>query len=126
MSQQVKPTESELEILRIIWARGPSTVRQIHDELSTEKDIFYTTTLKTMQVMHDKELLSRDTSSRSHIYAALISAESLQKSMLDKLKKTVFGGSTEQLILSAIGSDQLRPSDLETLKSIIDKLDEDA
>lgn len=126
MSQAPKPTESELEILRIIWDNGPCTVRLVHEQLSEVKDVFYTTTLKTMQVMHEKGLLARDTSSRSHVYNSAISSEVIQKSMIQKFKDTVFGGSTEQLILSAIGTDKPSKADLDILKSIIDKLEDDA
>lgn len=126
MKKHFKPTESELEILRILWDQGSSTVRTIHEQLSTIKDVFYTTTLKTMQVMHEKGLLKRDTSTRSHIYTAAVSSSVIQKNMIQKFKDTVFGGSTEQLILSALGTDKPSKKDLEMLKSIIDKLEDDA
>lgn len=120
-----KPTDSELEILAFLWQNGPSSVRQVHEELSESKDVFYTTTLKTMQVMLDKGFLDRDTSSRSHIYRALISQSSVQQNLLQKLKQNVFGGSTEQLILSALGSDKPSEKDLELIQSLIDKMKND-
>ena len=120
-----KPTDSELEILALLWQNGPSSVREVHEALSSSKDVFYTTTLKTMQVMLDKGFVDRDTSSRSHIYRALISQSSVQKNLLQKLKQNVFGGSTEQLILSALGTDQPSDEDLELIQSLIDKMKND-
>ena len=120
-----RPTDSELEILNILWEVGPSSVRVIHDKLTEKKDIFYTTTLKTMQVMYEKGLLERDTSSRSHIYSSLVSKDKVQKSIVSRIKETVFGGSTGQLVISAIGNGNPSKEELEIIKSLIDKLEED-
>ena len=121
-----KPTEAELEILQVLWSHGPSSVRFVHEQLSDKKEVFYTTTLKTMQVMHEKGLLSRDTSSRSHIYTSEVSKVSVQATLLSRFKETVFGGSTSQLILSALGSESIRKEELEALKSLINQIEDES
>ncbi len=125
MNKELKPTDSELEILQILWAAGPSTVRLVHEQLSEKKNVFYTTTLKTMQVMTEKGLLERDTSSRSHIYSPKVNKEEIQTTLITKLKDTVFGGSASQLIISAIGNQKPSKEDLEHIKLLIEKLTED-
>ena len=120
-----KPTEAELEILSLLWSKGPSTVRTIHEALSKNRDVFYTTTLKTMQVMTEKGLLSRDTKQRSHIYHATIQQKQVANNMLDKLVNTVFLGSTSQLIVSALGQKKPSREELEEIKLLIDKLNDD-
>ena len=102
----MKPTDSELEILQVLWLHGPSTVRFVHNSLVKEQPTTYTTTLKTMQVMFDKGLLERDASQRSHIYSAAVSKVNIQTDIISKLKSTVFDGSTSQLVISAIGQDK--------------------
>ena len=120
-----KPTEAELEILSLLWTNGPSTVRTIHESLSKNRDVFYTTTLKTMQLMAEKDLLTRDTKQRSHIYHANIQQKQVAKNMLDKLVNTVFSGSTSQLIVSALGQKKPSKEELEEIKVLIDKLNDD-
>ncbi len=120
-----KPTDSELEILNILWTVGPASVRVIHERLSETKNIFYTTTLKTMQIMLEKGLLDRDISTRSHIYAPKVSKTDIQKNIVGRLKDTVFGGSLGQLIISAIGQGKPSKEELETIKSLIDQIEKD-
>ena len=98
-----KPTDSELEILDLLWQNGPSSVRDIHKSLAEKRDLYYTTTLKTMQLMAEKGLLSRDTKQRSHIYHVIIDKKDVEKSLLEKLANSVFRGSASQLIMSALG-----------------------
>ncbi|RYY00449.1 MAG: BlaI/MecI/CopY family transcriptional regulator, partial [Gammaproteobacteria bacterium] len=81
----IKPTESELEILQILWQNGTATVRDVHEELAKTKDVGYTTTLKLMQIMHDKGLVKRDESMRTHIYQPAVNKEKTQKHLLDKM-----------------------------------------
>ena len=119
----IKPTDSELEILNILWERGGCSVRTVHEILTEQKDVFYTTTLKTMQVMTDKGLLDRDTSQRSHIYFAKVMKNEIQESLLGKVVDSVFGGSTAKLILSAIGHQQPSKAELAEIKYILDKLE---
>ena len=84
-TKYIKPTESELEILQILWNRGIATVREVHEELSKTKDAGYTTTLKLMQIMHEKGIVKRDESLRTHVYQAAVNREKTQKHLLDKM-----------------------------------------
>src|ERR1044072_2115097 len=103
-SKYVKPTESELEILNILWMKDLATVRDVHEELAKSKDVGYTTTLKLMQIMHEKGLVKRDESMRTHIYQAAVNKEKTQKHLLSKMIDTLFGGSSTQLVLQALGN----------------------
>ena len=122
---QVKPTDSELQILNIIWEKGPSSVRDVHNVLSEKREIFYTTVLKTMQIMAEKNMLFRDTTQRSHIYHVNISKQDVEKKMIDKLANTVFKGSASQLIMSALGHSKPTRDELDEIKALIEKLDND-
>ena len=102
--KSLKPTDSELEILQVLWNRGNATVREVHEELGTTKDCGYTTTLKLMQIMFEKKLVSRDDSSRTHIYQPVVSRDSTQKQLVDKMVTAIFSGSHSQLVLQALGS----------------------
>ena len=95
-TKYIKPTESELEILQIIWTKGLATVREVHEELGKTKDVGYTTTLKLMQIMHEKGLVKRDDSMRTHIYQAAVNKEKTQKHMLTKMIDSLCGGSPTQ------------------------------
>lgn len=121
----IKPTESELEILNILWSQGPCNVRTVNEIMNEQKEVGYTTTLKLMQIMTQKGLVERDESSRSHIYSAKIEAEDIQGQMLDKLLNTAFGGSASKLVLSALGSGKASARELEEIKALIQKLEQD-
>nr|WP_286755090.1 BlaI/MecI/CopY family transcriptional regulator [Roseivirga sp. UBA838] len=121
----MKPTESELEILNVLWTNGPSSVREVNKKINEQKEVGYTTTLKLMQIMTQKGLVERDESSRSHIYSARIKAEDIQEQMLDKLLNTAFGGSASKLVLSALGSGKASARELEEIKALIQKLEQD-
>ena len=103
-SKYVKPTESELEILQILWLKGLATVREVHEELAKFKDVGYTTTLKLMQIMHEKGLVKRDESMRTHVYQPAVNKEKTQKHLLTKMIDSLFGGSSTQLVLQALGN----------------------
>ncbi|MES3019492.1 MAG: BlaI/MecI/CopY family transcriptional regulator [Bacteroidota bacterium] len=122
---KVKPTNSELEILQIIWRRGFATVREVNEELSKEKgiDIGYTTTLKLMQIMHEKGLLERETGSRTHIYKALVSQSKTSQNMLDSLIDNVFNGSAAQLVMQALSNKKSSKKEIEMIKKYLDELD---
>ena len=122
-ARHIKPTESELEILGILWERGPSTVREVHEILEKSKDAGYTTTLKLMQIMHEKGLLQRDTSSKTHIYAAAVSQESTQRQLLDKMIDTVFNGSASQLVLQALGNHRSSKEELDKIKQYLKEME---
>jgi len=123
-AKYVKPTESELEILNILWQRDLATVREVHEELAKVKDVGYTTTLKLMQIMHDKGLVKRDESMRTHVYQANVNREKTQKHLLDKMIDSLFGGSSTQLVLQALGGGDQKVSaeELEKIQTLIDNL----
>ncbi|MER3497594.1 MAG: transcriptional regulator [Chitinophagaceae bacterium] len=120
----VKPTESELEILQILWTKGLATVREVHEELAKSKDVGYTTTLKLMQIMHEKGLVKRDDSIRTHIYQAAVNKEKTQKHLLSKMINTLFGGSPTQLVIQALGNSENKatPEELEKIQKLLDGL----
>src|ERR1700744_1482641 len=103
-TKTIKPTESELEILQVLWERDLASVREVHEELQKSKDVGYTTTLKLMQIMHEKGVVKRDDSSKTHIYQASVSKEKTQKPLLGKMINPVFGGSSAELVLQALGN----------------------
>lgn len=119
-----KPTDSELEILQLLWEIGPMTVREVNEKLNKERKLGYTTTLKMMQIMTEKGLLTRDTGERSHIYSPLIQSEEVQSSMLDHLLKTVFKGNRSRLVLQALGQHNASPEEISEIKSMIEKLED--
>lgn len=118
----IKPTESELEILQVLWAKGTASVREVHEELSRTKEAGYTTTLKLMQIMHEKGLVRRDDSVKTHIYQPAVSREKTQKHLLGKMINTVFGGSTTQLVMQALGNHKASPDELEEIQQLIENL----
>ncbi len=116
MSKKIKPTESELDILSIIWDKGASTVREVHTELEKTKETKYTTTLKLMQIMHEKGLLTRDNSSKVHIFDAAIPKEETQGMLLKKMIDTVFSGSASKMVMQALGSHKTSDEELDAIK----------
>jgi len=120
-----KPTESELEILQVLWEHGPSTVRFVNDELSRNKETGYTTTLKLMQIMHEKGLLHRDEANRSHIYRAAITETATQKQLLDRFLDTAFRGSALKLVMQALGNKKTSAEDLNEIRNLLDNLKKD-
>jgi BlaI family transcriptional regulator, penicillinase repressor len=119
-----KPTESELEILGILWEKGAGTVRDVHEILEKSKDAGYTTTLKLMQIMHEKGLLNRDTSSKTHVYEAAISQESTQQQLLNKMIDTVFNGSASQLVMQALGNHRSSQEELDKIKQYLNEMEQ--
>lgn len=123
-SRIIKPTESELEILQILWTRGLATVREVHEELAKTKDVGYTTTLKLMQIMHEKGLVKRDDSMRTHIYQAAVNKEKTQRHLLSKMIDSLFGGSPTQLVIQALGDDNHKasPEEIEKIQALLNDL----
>ena len=121
--QAPKPTEAELEILQVIWEHGPSTVRFVNDLLSKSKRVGYTTTLKIMQIMADKNLLKRDTSGKTHIYRAAVSQQKTQQQLIDKLMTTAFGGSAMKLVMQALGNKKSTKEELSEIRAFLDQLE---
>lgn len=122
-SKEIKPTESELEILNILWQKGPSTVRDVHEVLEKTKDAGYTTTLKLMQIMFEKGMLHRDSSAKSHVYEAAISQQQTHGQIVQRLIDTVFNGSATQLVMQALGSHQADKEELEQIKAYLDQME---
>ena len=118
-----KPTTAELDILTILWDDGPSSVRDVHRQLTEARDVLYTTTLKTMQVMLKKGLLLRDDSERAHIYRAAIEQSDVEKTLLGGIASSLFSGSTAQLVISALGHDKPSPDELDEIRKLIDQLE---
>jgi len=118
---EMRPTESELEILQVLWKMGQATVRDVHEELAKTKVSGYTTTLKLMQIMDEKGLVVRDTTSKTHIYRAAYSQEKAQTSALDKILSTVFEGSTSDLVIQALGHHKASKDEIDTIKKYLDQ-----
>jgi len=117
-----KPTESELEILQILWERGAATVREVHEELSKNKTSGYTTTLKLLQIMFEKGIVTRDDSAKTHIYQAALNRKKTQKQFLDKMIDGLFAGSSTQLVLQALGNQNASKSELDEIQKYLDDL----
>lgn len=120
----MKPTESELEIMQILWEHGPMTVRSVNERLNEQRTVGYTTTLKIMQIMVEKRLLTRDTSQRSHVFTPTLSPETVQSSVVDHILKTVFRGSSSSLVLQALGNHRVSGPELKEIKSLIEKMED--
>lgn len=122
MTKYIKPTESELEILGVLWQRGLASVREVHEELARTKDVGYTTTLKLMQIMNEKGLVKRDASVKTHIYQAAVSREKTQKHLLGKMIDGLFGGSSTQLVIQALGNHTASKEELEAIQKLLNDL----
>jgi BlaI family transcriptional regulator, penicillinase repressor len=118
----VKPTEGELEILRVIWEKGLASVRDVHEELAKTKDVGYTTTLKLMQIMNEKGLVKRDKSTRAHYYTAAVSKEKTQKHLVGRMIDGLFGGSPGQLVIQALGNYKASEEEIEEIQQLLNNL----
>ena len=121
--KNIQPTDSELEILQVLWENGPSTVRFINDRLNERRIVGYTTTLKIMQIMTEKGILSRRKKDRTHIYSAILNEGEAQSLMVDKLLKNAFGGSAGKLVMQALGNNKTSAEELNQIKEIIKDLE---
>ena len=119
----MKPTDSELEILHVLWTNGPSTVRQVHEVLGTNRDIGYTTALKLMQIMLDKGLLTREVDTKNHVYRPAELQEITQTRVIKGLATIAFGGSPVSLALRALGSGNTSAAELEQVKLLIQEIE---
>ena len=115
-----RPTDSELAILRVLWDRGPATVRQVHDALAGARDTGYTTTLKLMQIMAEKGLVTRDQSARTHVYTARLSRDRTQRQLVTDLIDRAFGGSAAALVLQALSSQPASADELGEIRRLVD------
>ena len=121
-TKALKPTDSELEILRVLWDKDSATVREVHVVLAATKDCGYTTTLKLMQIMFEKGLVIRDDSSRTHIYQANVSREKTQQQLVNKMVDTLFSGSRSQLVMQALGTHTPSKEELDEIQQLLDSL----
>ena len=122
--KMIRPTDAELEILRILWTRGPSTVRQVHQILGPDKNTSYNTTLKLLQIMHEKGTVTRDESQRPQVYRASHPEDEMQQRLISDLLHRAFGGSARKL-LAALTAANIPQDELIQIKELLDKLGED-
>jgi len=117
-----KPTESELEILQVLWDKQSATVRDVHEELLKTKDAGYTTTLKLMQIMFEKGLVTRDSSSKTHIYTPAVTREKTQDIFLSKMIDSLFAGSPAQLVIQALGNHKASQEEINEIRNYLDSI----
>ncbi|WP_131535781.1 BlaI/MecI/CopY family transcriptional regulator [Pedobacter nototheniae] len=117
----IKPTEGEMEILQVLWEKGNATVRDVHEALN-KKDSGYTTTLKLMQIMHEKGMVERDTNQKTHIYKALVNRDKTEKQLVTKMIDNVFNGSAARLVMQALGNHSASTDEIEEIKKYLDSL----
>jgi BlaI family transcriptional regulator, penicillinase repressor len=113
------PSNSELEILHVLWRKGPQTVRQIHPALRRKREIGYTTVLKTLQVMAEKGLVTRDERERSHVYRAAVPEKSIKRRLVSDLLDRVFDGSAANLVLQALSAKRASPEDIRRIRKML-------
>ncbi|WP_412465741.1 BlaI/MecI/CopY family transcriptional regulator [Pedobacter sp. KLB.chiD] len=117
----IKPTEGEMEILQVLWQKGNATVREVHEALN-KKDSGYTTTLKLMQILHEKGMVERDTTQKTHIYKALVSRDKTEKQLVNKMIDNVFNGSAARLVMQALGNHSASAEEIDEIKKYLDSL----
>jgi len=129
MGSELKPTQREMAILRILWKIGPATVRQVHEQLNAQqegKKVGYTTALKFMQLMHEKALLSRKLEGVSHVYTPTISEEENVNEVLNKMVETTFKGSSSKLIMQFLGNHKTTKEELQEIRNFLNDLEDDS
>ena len=124
-NKQPEPTKSELEILQVLWETGPSTVREVNNELLKQKDVNYTTTLKLMQIMADKGILARDESQMKHIYSVAEDEQKTKERLLQKFVDSMYKGSASKLVMQLLGDKKTSKEDLKAIKDILNKLEKE-
>lgn len=120
-----EPTKSELEILQVLWKNGPSTVRFVNDQLNEQKrEVQYTSTLKLMQIMAEKELVTRDESQMKHVYKAAVEEGKTKGFLLDRFVDTMYEGSASSLMMQLLGNKKTSKEELDAIKELIKKIDQ--
>jgi predicted transcriptional regulator len=119
-----KPTDAELEILQLLWQLGPSTVRTVNDRLNQHREVGYTTTLKMMQIMHEKSIVTREEDGRTHLYTAAIAESDTQSVLLQQFVDNAFRGSASKLVLQALGNHEASAAELDEIKALIAQLEQ--
>ena len=120
---RAKPTDAELAILRVLWQRGPSTVREVWDQISPTQKTGYTTVLKLLQIMLEKGLVKRDATSRSHVYEATATEDQTQRQVVGQLLERVFAGSASKLVLQALAVKKASPAELAEIRRLLDEME---
>lgn len=120
----VKPTDSELEILQLLWQKGPSTVRSINDILNERREVGYTTTLKFMQIMFEKGLVTRQEDGRTHIYTAAVAEAETQSRLLQEFMDNTFRGNAARLVMQALGNHDASTEELDEIKALIAQIEQ--
>ncbi len=126
MSASPVPTAAELEILRLLWRRGPQTVRDVFATVRRGRDVGYTTVLKTLQVMQEKGLVTRDETERSHVYAAAVPEAGVKKRLVADLVDRVFEGSAAGLVMHALSVTRTPPEELQQIRDLLDGIDRES
>jgi BlaI family transcriptional regulator, penicillinase repressor len=120
------PTDAELRILRVLWERGGSTVREVLDELPGDRNVGYTTVLKLLQIMHEKGLVARDERARTHVYTARVAEQRTERRLVSDLIDRAFSGSAATLVMRALADRAATPEELAEIRRLIDRLEEGA
>lgn len=123
MENTIKPTDSELEILNILWEKGQATVKEVNEEINKTKESGYTTTLKMLQIMHEKGLVNRISAGKQHIYHAKIEEEKAQKDMLNGFVHNLYRGNAMKMLMQILGNHSTTKEELTKLRQIIDDLE---
>jgi predicted transcriptional regulator len=119
--QLPRPTDAELAILRVLWERGPATVRHVHESLAGARETGYTTTLKLMQIMTEKGLVTRDESTRTHVYAARLTQDQTQRQLVSDLMDRAFGGRSAALVMHALSAQPASADELQEIRNLIEQ-----
>ena len=123
MTSPPRPTPAELEILRVLWERGPSTVREVQESLGAARAAGYTTVLKLLQIMSEKALVTRDETARAHVYAARAPETQTQRQLVRDLVDRAFGGSAAQLVVQALSGRRASPEEIESIRKLLDEIE---
>ena len=125
--ENVEPTRAQLEILQVLWKYGPSTVRFVNDQLNQQQNqsLSYTSTLKLMQIMHEKGLVHRDESNMTHVYSALLEEGKTKSIVLKKFVDSVYEGSVKKLMLELLGNEKMNEKDLDSIKEMLNRLEDE-
>ena len=121
--KKIEPTKTELEILQVLWTHGPSTVRFVNDKLNEQREVNYTSTLKTMQIMADKGIVRRDESQMKHIYHAVEEEQRTKDHLLDRFIESVYQGAAGKLVMQLLGNKKTSKEDLARIREILDRLE---
>lgn len=123
-SSDIEPTKSELEILQVLWSAGPSTVRQVNDQLNNLRQVNYTSTLKLMQIMAEKGILKRDESQMKHIYHVVEDETKTKENLLGKFVDNLYEGSSSKLVMQLLGNQKTSKEELQAIKDMLNQLDQ--